>query len=217
MAGNDVFSVEEQEGNSNEKSGNMDTVDHFKTMEYAEIVKIIADTLKEFDLESPVHKLFRPGIGPFGEPQIVRVIANRLSGKGISAITKRTPDLVLQHLWAMEFKIVRPFGDNGREAENWSVNMLHPYAGNTSLIGDAIKLVNLDAYPNKGLFVIGYEHNPPKIRLDPLLDSFEVIASQVMGIHLHERIEEIRSELVHSEHQVLRCVGWQLKLGTDSS
>lgn len=89
--------------------------------------------------------------------------------------------------------------------------MLHPYAGNMSLIGDAIKLANLEAYPNKGLFVIGFEHNPPKICLDPLLDSFEAIASRVMGIRLYTRIEEKRDGLVHSEHQVLRCVGWQLK------
>jgi hypothetical protein len=180
-------------------------------MEYSEIVKVVADILKEYDLESPVHKLFRPGIGPFGEPQIVKVIASRLSNKGIVALTRRTPDLDIEHQWAIEFKIIRPFGDNGKEAENWSVNMLHPYAGNTSLIGDAIKLAKLDLYSNKGLFVIGFEHNPPKIPLDPLLDSFEVIASQVMGIQLYRRIEEKRGELVHSEHQVLRCIGWQLK------
>jgi hypothetical protein len=180
-------------------------------MEYFQIVQIIAGILKEFDLEAPVHKAFRPGIGPFGEPQIVRVIADRLTNQGIAAMTKRTPDLDIEHQWAIEFKIVRPFGDNGREAENWSVNMLHPYAGNVSLIGDAIKLADLEGYSNKGLFVIGFEHNPPKISLDPLLDSFEAIASQVMGIQLYGRIEDKRGGLVHSEHQVLRCVGWQLK------
>ena len=180
-------------------------------MEYSEIVKTIADVLKEYDQESPVHKAFRPGIGPFGEPQIVGVIAARLSNRGIAARTKRTPDLEIEHQWAIEFKIVRPFGDNGKEAENWSVNMLHPYAGSTSLIGDAIKLTNLETYPNKGLFVIGFEHSPPKIPLDPLINSFEAIASQVMGIQLHSRIEEKRDGLVHSEHQVLRCIGWQLR------
>ena len=180
-------------------------------MEYREIVKLIANILKEFDLESPIHKMFRPGIGPFGEPQIVGVIAQRLSNKGLTARTRRTPDLDLEHQWAIEFKIVRPFGDNGREAENWSVNLLHPYAGNVSLLGDALKLAKLEGYPNKGLIVIGYEHNPAKICLDHLFDSFETIAGHVMGIHLHKRIQEKRDSLVHSEHQVLRCVGWQLK------
>ena len=180
-------------------------------MDYSEIVKTIADILKEIDAERPIHKVFQPGIGPFGEPQIVGMIAKRLSAKGIAAQTKRTPDLDIQHQWAIEFKIVRPFGDNGKEAENWSVNMLHPYAGNVSLIGDAIKLSKLDTYPNKGLFVIGFEHNPAKISLDPLIDSFESIAKQVMKIDLGDRIEQKRVELVHSEHQVVRCIGWQLK------
>ncbi len=179
-------------------------------MEYIDIVRTIADILKEFDSERPVHKAFQPGIGPFGEPQIVGIIARRLSAKKITSETKRTPDLDIQHQWAVEFKIVRPFGDNGKEAENWSVNMLHPYSGNVSLISDAIKLASLNAYPKKGLFVIGFEHNPAKISLDPLLNSFEAIARQVMSIRLGERIEQKREWLVHPEHQVLRCIGWQV-------
>ncbi len=186
-------------------------------MEYIEIVKTIADILKEFDEERPIHKAFRAGIGPFGEPQIVGIIAKRLSARGIEAQTKRTPDLEIQNQWAIEFKIVRPFGDNGKEAENWSVNMLHPYAGNVSLLGDAIKLTKLDKYPYKGLFVIGFEHNPAKISLDPLINSFESIAKQVMAIDLGSRIEQTRDNLVHSEHQVVRCIGWQLKTKTSIS
>src|SRR5574338_489740 len=104
-------------------------------MEYSVIVKTIADILKTFDSSKPVHKSFQPGIGPFGEPQVVSIIARELSAMGLAAQTKRTPDLDIQHEWAIEFKIVRPFGDNGREAENWTVNLLHPYPGNVSLVG----------------------------------------------------------------------------------
>ena len=67
--------------------------------------------------------------------------------------------------WFIEFKIVRPYGDNGDVAENWSVNMLHPYVGNTSLIGDAMKLLVLDASYRKAVFLIGYEHQPLKYLL----------------------------------------------------
>lgn len=179
-------------------------------MEYRDIVLTIADILNEFDSEMPVHKAFQSGIGPFGEPQIVGIICRKLNLRGITAITKRTPDLLVMQQWAVEFKIVRPFGDNGKEAENWSVNMLHPYPGNVSLLSDSVKLTSLIMYPFKGLFVIGFEHDPPKISLDPLLDSFEVIARQVMNINLGERIEEKRRGLVHPEHQVLRCIGWQV-------
>jgi len=179
-------------------------------MNYLEIVGIIADILKVFDNEKPVHKQFKPGIGPFGEPQIVSIIAERLNRVGVKAKTKRTPDLELDTEWAIEFKIVRPFGDNGKEAENWTVNLLHPYPGNASLIGDAIKLTELPNYSHKGLFIIGYEHYPAKINLDTIVQSFEIITHEVIGINLGERIEAKKSNLVHPEHQVLRCIGWEL-------
>jgi hypothetical protein len=183
-------------------------------MEYPQLVETIADILKKLDSERPVHKTFQPGIGPFGEPQIVRIIAQRLTDMGVEAQTRRSPDLDIGGVWAIEFKIVRPFGDNGREAENWSVNVLHPYAGNVSLIGDAMKLSNdLHMYRNKGLFVIGFEHDPARISLDPLIDSFELVTRHVMRIALGERIEEKRTNLCHPEHQVLRCIGWQLTEG----
>jgi hypothetical protein len=180
-------------------------------MQYSDVIRVVADVLKQFDSEMPVHKAFSPGIGPFGEPQLVREIARRLTRRGIAARTRRTPDLDVQQEWAVECKIVRPFGDNGKEAENWSANLLHPYPGNVSLIGDAIKLSELDDGRHKGLLVIGYEHNPPRISLDPLLHSFELICAQVMNIVLAARVEEKRRNLVHPEHQVLRCVGWELK------
>ncbi len=183
-------------------------------MTYSELIRMIADILKEFDDEKPVHKAFRPGIGPFGEPQLVIEIAQRLVRKGVNARTQRTPDLVVhdgQGIFAIEFKIVRPFGDNGREAENWSVNMLHPYPGNVSLLADGLKLIALENnFICKALFLIGYEHNPARISLDPLILSFEIIARQVMKIPLGQRVEERRDGLVHPEHQVLRCVGWEL-------
>jgi len=180
-------------------------------MSYQDLVIIIADILKKFDEEKPVHKKFQPGIGPFGEPQIVKIISNRLIEQGIRAKTKRNPDMDIQGKFGIEFKIVRPFGDNGKEAENWTVNLLHPYPGNTSLIGDAIKLLSdLPTYDHKCLFVIGYEHDPPKISLDPIIDSFELITQKVMRLNLGERIEERRNGLIHPEHRVVRCFGWEI-------
>ena len=179
-------------------------------MKHKDIVKIIADILKQFDSEYPKHKNFQEGVGPFGEPQLVKEIVKRLGNRGLPAETKQTPDMILCDTWAFEFKIVRPFGDNGNEAENWSQNLLHPYVGNVSLIGDAYKLLNLNEFEHKCLFAIGYEHDDPIISLDPLLSSFELIAKCVMSIPLGQRVEEVRKELVHPEHKVLRCVSWEL-------
>jgi len=179
-------------------------------MNYSDLVIAVADILKDVDNEKPIHKDFKPGIGPFGEPQIVSIIANELTRRNIPARTRRTPDLELDNEWAMEFKILRPFGDNGNEAENWTVNLLHPYPGNASLIGDALKLLQIPNFDHKGLFVIGYEHNPAKISLDPIIDSFELITREVIRIKLGQRFEEKRYNLVHPVHQVVRCIGWEL-------
>lgn len=179
-------------------------------MEFSVLVTLIADILKEFDSERPTHGSFQAGIGPFGEPQIVKEIARRLSAQGVAAETKLKPDLKLGQDWAIEFKIARPYGDNGKVAENWTVNLLHPYPGNTSLLGDALKLQELQGYRHKGLMVIGFEHEPAKISLEPLLQPLEVVAEKVMHVELQPRVEETRYKLVHQVHQVLRCVGWEL-------
>ena len=179
-------------------------------MDLNEIVSQIADYLKELDSTKPVHKSFQRGIGPFGEPQIVKEIARGLNSKGIASQTHRTPDMSIKNEWAIEIKIVRPFGDNGREAEDWSVNLLHPYEGNVSLLGDCQKLKMLSSYPNKAVIAIGYEHDPVKISLEPLIKSFELLAREIMSVKLSNRIEQTRKGLVHPEHQVVRIIGWEI-------
>ena len=183
-------------------------------MELSELVKHVADALKNFDAEHPVHKSFRPGIGPFREPQLIKEVAFRLKSLGLSAETRRTPDLEIGKTWAVEFKIVRPFGDDGRNAENWSQNLLHPYEGNTSLIGDTLKLMGGKDYQRSCLIAICYEHESPKVNLEQLLSSFELIAGSVMEIPLSRRVEERRNGLVHPTHQSLCCVAWELSCPT---
>lgn len=77
-------------------------------------------------------------------------------------------------------------------------------------MGDCLRLQRLNGYSNKAAIVLGYEHDPARISLDPLIRSFEIIASQVMNIKLSARIEQIRRGLVHPVHQVVRVIGWQL-------
>ena len=117
-------------------------------MELNALVKLISETLKEFDSTSPrqVNKTFKAGIGPFGEPQLVKELCERLKQKGYACRTARTPDLMFgTEEWAIEFKIVRPYGDNDKVAAHWSINLLYPYEGSTSTIGDAFKLKGLRA------------------------------------------------------------------------
>jgi len=177
------------------------------------VVVHVANALVTIDSSQVPFKQFRPGVGPYGEPQLLKLIVkhlNDLPEYDRSARTKRCPDLLIPGKWAIEFKIARPFGDNGEEAENWSVNLLHPYPGNVSSIGDCFKLRDLPASERKAVIVIGYEHSPPRIVLAPLVESFEVIARDVLQIKLSHRIETFREGLVHPVHQSLRVFAWEV-------
>lgn len=185
-------------------------------MELAQIVNDVADALTTIDREAEPHKQFKAGVGPYGEPQLLKAVANHLNESPIYcgiAKTKRTPDLLISGHWALEFKIARPFGDNGNEAENWSVNLLHPYEGNTSLIGDCLKLQALEGSERKAAVVIGYEHSPPRISLTPLLEAFELVASRVAMIRLGPRALVRRVGLRHPIHQQLLVAAWEVKSG----
>lgn len=182
-------------------------------MELQQLVSDIADAVASIDRGGVPFKTFRPGVGPYGEPQLVQAIAkclNQLESYSGKAQIKRTPDLLIPRSWALEFKLARPFGDNGKIAENWSVNLLHPYPGNESLIGDCLKLAQLGGAERKAAIAIGYEHTPPQVLLAPLLDSFELIAKQILDVRLGIRIQEIRTGLCHPVHQQALITAWEI-------
>lgn len=182
-------------------------------MNLEQVVNDAADALVSIDRSEPAFKGFRRGVGPYGEPQLVKLIAARLNGLpryhgGVS--TRRSPDLLIPGKWAIEFKMARPFGDNGKEAENWSVNLLHPYPGNVSAVGDCHKLLKYSGVERRAVAVIGYEHDPARIDLTPLVRSFEEIAKRVAMVKLSDRVETRRGGLVHPVHQVLRLFAWEV-------
>lgn len=143
----------------------------------------------------------------------MRAVAQGLNGIPYYAgrvRTKRCPDLLIQGSWAVEIKLA-PFGDNGNEAENWSVNLLHPYAGNVSSLGDCMKLEELPSAEKKAVLVIGYEHTPPRITLAPLLAGFEAMARGVCAIALGSRVEAHRIGSVHPVRQQAVIAAWEVE------
>lgn len=166
-------------------------------------------------------RTYRPGIGPLTEADAVDKALRYLQGEMQhaeyqNASPKRYPnsrqqcDLVIPDEWAIEFKLLRPFGDNGKEAEHWSENVLHPYRGNVSSIGDCIKLIESGYSERKAILVFGYEQSPPEIDISRAIDSFEVIARHVIGIDLGERCLANFGPLIHPVHQQGRVFGWEI-------
>ena len=182
-------------------------------MQLEEIANDVLGGILQVDASAEPFRQYQPGVGPYSEPQLVKRISGHLNSlrryEGLVQ-TRRTPDLFIPGQWAIEFKITRPFGDNGNEAENWSVNLLHPYPGNVSTVSDCLKLRELQGSERKAVIVIGYEHIPPLIDLTPLIRSFEVVAKKVAGIRLSERIELRKEGLIHPVHQAVRVFAWEV-------
>ncbi len=179
-----------------------------------QLIEDIVGALRAVDNSGIPFKNFRPGVGPYGEPQLVKLIAAHLAQsyperyEGIK--TCRVPDVLIPERWALEFKIVRPFGDNDVEAEHWSQNLLHPYEGNVSAIGDSIKLLKREGKEERGLIVIVYEHAEPRIDVEILVSAFELVSRQLLGLHLGERRSHVLNNCVHPVHQRTTIYGWHL-------
>jgi hypothetical protein len=185
------------------------------------VVENFGEGLLAIDATGIAHKSFKPGVGPYGEAEAIRLALQHVRTQApelfSEARTKRMPDVLIPGQWALEFKIIRPFGDNGLPAEHWSENILHPYAGNTSSLGDCIKLLQSGLPERKGIIVFGYEHATPIVPLDPAVRSFELLAVQIMQVKLTPRIERRIEGLIHPMHQVLRVFGWEILTATHTS
>jgi hypothetical protein len=195
------------------------------TLSLGDIVDDFAEAFKAVDETRPQGasrtRTYRPGIGPLTEADAVNRALQYLkestrSTYYLDASPKRYPssrqqcDLVILGEWAIEFKLLRPFGDNGAEAEHWSENALHPYPGNVSSIGDSIKLIESGFFERKAILVFGYEHSLPLIDITIAIESFEAIAKQVVGIELGERYSAQFGPLIHPVHQRGKVFGWQV-------
>lgn len=184
-------------------------------MTLSELIADFADGLEAVDNSRVPHKGFQPGIGPYGEAQAVSAALKELKQQKperyMKAVAKRLPDVLVPGEWALELKIVRPFGDNGKLAEHWSENVLHPYSGNTSSLGDCLKLLECGLPEKKAVVILGYEHCPAQICLEPAIASFEVLAKTIMKVKLSSRVEELRRNLVHPVHQQLRVYGFEVQ------
>jgi hypothetical protein len=178
-----------------------------------QLVDDIGDALRSIDCNGVPFKNFKPGVGPYGEPQMTKLVAKYLAnitGRYPGAKTCRIPDLLVPDLWALEFKIVRPFGDNGIEAEHWSQNLLHPYPGNVSAISDVYKLVGREGPERRGVIVVTYEQEPPQIDVSLLVSAFELLCRQLLKLPLGERHVRVVDNCVHPVHRRATVYGWQL-------
>ena len=189
-----------------------------------EVILDFALAFKQVDALRPIGRSktreYKPGIGPLTENEAVTRALRWLqetkpktyaaAGPKAYPGSRQACDLVIPEELAIECKLIRPFGDNGIEAEHWSENILHPYPGNVSAVGDALKLSSSGFRERKGILIFGYEHLPARVNLDIAVRCFELICDQIVGIRLSKRAAEKFPDLIHPCHQLGKVYGWEL-------
>jgi hypothetical protein len=111
--------------------------------------------------------------------------------------------------WAIEVKMIRFLGDNGKLNDNILMHVLSPYPEHRSALTDCDKLLQSSIRGRKAILIYGYDHN--EWLLDPAIEAFEVLAKS--RVRLGARCTSTFADLVHPIHQQGRVFGWEILIG----
>jgi hypothetical protein len=193
-------------------------------MELLQIISDFAVGLKEADALSPQAissrsgKSYQPGIGPHAENAAVRLVVAQMQrlrpGNYESAQPIQYPGNRLQCdlgigdplEWAIEVKMARAFGDNGKLDDTYVKDILSPYDADHSALSDSNKLRSSRFDCRKAVLVYGFAYSGRE--LEPLLEALEVLA-RLTG-PLGERVEMYFTGLVHPVHTEGLVAGWEV-------
>ena len=199
------------------------------TIDLATIVDDFALCIKRADARQPQavnirsKEPFQAGIGPHSESQVVKLVADEMvlfhpefykdsimTGVPYPEFPRQKCDLCIGSAssweWAIEVKMLRFLGDNGKLNDNILMHILSPYPEHRSALTDCTKLSGSKLGHSKAILIYGYEHDGWP--LSPAIDAFEILANAKVG--LSPRCEAEFDGLIHPIHTRGRIFGWQL-------
>lgn len=196
-------------------------------LELPQLGEDLAKALMAADALRPVargrSKEFRPGIGPHSEDETVRLASVQLESIRVPEYLTRVHRLVAYSSgsrqkcdlcigegrpfdWAVEVKLLRFLGDNGKPNDNMIAHLLSPYPEDRSALTDCEKLLENALGRRCAVVIIAYECR--ERRLELAIEAFECLARA--RIKLGPRVEMPFSGLVHPVHQAGTVFGWEI-------
>lgn len=197
-------------------------------MSLREMVADLAAAVVAVDATRPVAvsartgASYQPGIGPHSETRTVELLAERLAvtdkraygsfalGVPYPASKRMACDYCLGTsagwTWALEFKMLRLMGDNGKPNDNMLMHVLSPYPAHRSALTDCSKLAINKMAGRQAVIIYGYDYRD--WAMDPAIDAFETLASRVVELGRREAAEF--DGLVHPVHQRGRVFAWEI-------
>jgi hypothetical protein len=196
-------------------------------VELAEIVRDFAQGVKAADQRSPratsvrSGRSYQPGLGPHEENAAVALVLAELRNIHPQTYHSAAPvpypgnklrcDLGIGNPmeWALEIKMCRAFGDNGRLDDSYLKDLLSPYDADHSALSDAKKLRESTFGCRKGLLVYGFEYDSRSI--DAAFRALETLLHDSGSVGL--RVEAGFRGLVHPVHKQGRVAAWEVLAG----
>jgi hypothetical protein len=198
-------------------------------IELSAIITDVAAAIKRIDsrrlqaANARTGASYQPGIGPHPETQAVSLIAAELelveSSRYGRRITVDVPypkpsrqkcDLCIgagdKREWAIEVKMFRLMGDNGKPNDNMIGHILSPYPNDRSALTDCAKLAGVPLAERKAIVIYGFDY--PGLSMDPGIDAFELLAAATVKLGSRE-VAPYR-DLIHPIHAAGRVFGWEV-------
>lgn len=194
----------------------------------AQFARDLADAMRAVDARAPVAEraggkgTFQPGIGPLPEDAVVELCTADLCARdparyGAHARAVAYPggsrarcDLCFGHEpawdWAIEIKLLRFLGDNGKPNGNMLMHILSPYAQDRSALTDCSKLAAAPIAARKAVVIFGYPH--ADWPLEPAIEAFELLAGS--HVRLGPRHTAFSEGLIHPVHRTAQVFAWEV-------
>jgi hypothetical protein len=183
-----------------------------------------ADARRPVAINNRSKKQFRPGIGPHSEAKTIELVMTELKKLKPNLYAERVclavpyPERPRQKCdlclgrpnawdWAIEVKILRILGDNGKANDNILMHIFSPYPQHRSAVQDCLKLAATSMASKRAILIYGYAAEAWP--LDPAIEAFEVLASH--QVRLGTRQHADFSGLVHPIHTSGRVYGWEIQ------
>lgn len=198
----------------------MVTLDQFVT-DFARGMKL-ADERRPVAVNARTKVAFQAGIGPHSETETVKLVMKELEALHPEAYrqyqigvpypenTRQKCDLCLGQPpsweWAVEVKMLRLFGDNGKLNDNMLMHILSPYSEHRSALTDCDKLMASKLKGQKAIAI--YAFDAPQFPVEPAVRAFELLARD--RAQLSSRFSAQFSELIHPVHSHGLIAAWEV-------
>jgi len=191
-------------------------------LEAAELAGDFATGVMLADAQAPQWAGYRPGLGPHTEVQTVALVMSELTrthpttygsvrlGVPYPNAPRQKCDLLITpsegQSWAIEVKMLRLMGDNGKPNDNMLMHILSPYPRHRSALTDCQKLSGSGFVEAPAILIYGYDYD--QWPMEPAVEAFEQLARH--RVQLGSRHSASFDGLIHPVHQRGAAFVWEI-------